>query len=420
MRILRVTAVPRTKEAGVSGVLLHSGDALTRMGHDVEYLFGENLLRSPVPPWLSVVVLPVMTCFRILQHARRSHFDVVEIHRPFAWIYALLSGSRLFRRRLAPCVLQCQGLEELLWETMRVGRAQAGLPMSWRSRGLYRLMVFQARLASRFATGMAVPTETDVGYVVERLGIPISQVTRVPNGTEPSFFTVPRSAAPACLRVLFFGSWLDRKGAPDLVRAWATVQQCCPSTSLTVAGCGCKPDEVRDSFHPQSRDAIEVIPNVPRSEVLDLFARHDVLVLPSWYEGMPLAVLEAAASGMAVVTTRIAGTTDIFRAADPERDGAILIDVHSHGDLAKAVCRLAEDRALLGELQAGARRRAALFTWESSARSFVAAYEKALSAPSARRPQSNQHARVFPSRRDVPGNPRRPLCTPAQRRSRRR
>jgi len=105
-----------------------------------------------------------------------------------------------------------------------------------------------------------------------------------------------------------------------------------------------------------------------------------VLVLPSWYEGMPLAVLECAAAGMAVVTTRIAGTMEVFRQPDPEQDGAIFVEIQRPLELAAAICRLAADRSLLSSLQQRARKRASLFTWESSARSFAAAYEGAASS----------------------------------------
>jgi len=94
---------------------------------------------------------------------------------------------------------------------------------------------------------------------------------------------------------------------------------------------------------------------------------------------MPLAILEGAAAGMAVVTTGIAGTMEIFRFPDPEQDGAILVKVQDPTGLATAICRLAADRLLLHLLQGRARERASQFTWESSARSFAEAYEKAIS-----------------------------------------
>lgn len=380
MRILRIADVPRTEAAGVSGVILHSGEALAELGHHVEYLFGEDLIARRLPPWLRFLLIPAAICVRVNQHVRRSSLDVVEIHRPSASLYAPLARNKVFRRRLPPCVLQCQGLEELWWKTMRTCWARANVPTSWRKRIIFRFLIGQARLASRYASAIVVPTEADVRHLVDVLGIDPQRVSVAHNGVESVFFDIQRDLAPSELRVLYFGSWLDRKGAPDMVDAWSLVNERWPSASLTIAGSGHAATEVRQSFEPPHRDSVKVLPYVSRAAVPDLLSRHDVLVLPSWYEGMPLAVLESAAAGMAVVATRIAGNVEIFREPDSEQDGAILVDIQSPIELAAAVCRLVEDRVLLSALQQRARKRASLFTWDSSARSFADAYETAVSS----------------------------------------
>jgi len=50
---------------------------------------------------------------------------------------------------------------------------------------------------------------------------------------------------------------------------------------------------------------LEVWPFVARAEISSLYAEHEIFVLPSLMEGMPLVLLEAMASGMPVVTTEI-------------------------------------------------------------------------------------------------------------------
>jgi glycosyltransferase involved in cell wall biosynthesis len=54
-----------------------------------------------------------------------------------------------------------------------------------------------------------------------------------------------------------------------------------------------------------------------RDDVADLLAAADIFVLPSLFEGLPLVVLEAMALGVAVVATRIGGTSEALGADYP-------------------------------------------------------------------------------------------------------
>ena len=364
----------------MSAVMLRSGQALTDLGHEVEYLFYDDLIRRRLPYWVRLLVIPFVLCLRVRQRSRPSAFDVVEIHRSLGSVYGLLSHTRRLSRRLPPCVVVCHGLEESLWEAMRSCWARAELPTSWRTRAVYRVLIGQAQLASRYAAGVIVLTEVDARHLVVALGKSPERVTVVHNGVESALRECERAPAPPDLRVLYFGTWLDRKGAADMAAAWSVIHQRWPTMSLTAAGTGIAAGGVLQSFDASCRDSVHVLPHIHRHDVARLLSCHDVLVLPSWYEGMPLAALEAAAAGMAIVTTRIAGTLEIFPRSDPELDGAILVDVQSPAQLAEAVSRLAADRDLLDSLQHRARDRAAQFTWESSAHSFAEAYEKAVSS----------------------------------------
>lgn len=76
-----------------------------------------------------------------------------------------------------------------------------------------------------------------------------------------------------------------------------------------------------------------------RHDIADLFAESNIIVLPSYREGLPKALIEAAACGRAVVTTDVPGCRD---AIEPEKTG-LLVPVRDASALAEAIRTLIED-----------------------------------------------------------------------------
>lgn len=88
-----------------------------------------------------------------------------------------------------------------------------------------------------------------------------------------------------------------------------------------------------------------------RSDVAELFAASHLVVLPSYREGLPKVLIEAAACGRAVVTTDVPGCRD---AIEPDVTG-LLVPVKDVTALADAIQRLIEDEALRKRMGAAGR-----------------------------------------------------------------
>jgi glycosyltransferase involved in cell wall biosynthesis len=82
------------------------------------------------------------------------------------------------------------------------------------------------------------------------------------------------------------------------------------------------------------------------------FQSLDLFVLPSFAEGTPNSVIEAMAAGLPVIATRIGGLPDLVT----DQTG-ILVDPGNGDALARAMQRLAADRALRERMGRAARRR---------------------------------------------------------------
>ena len=194
-----------------------------------------------------------------------------------------------------------------------------------------------------------------------------------------------RSAEP--LRLLFAGLHLSRKGLAFLLQALALL----PDKSawqLDVLGHGVMTHswkqlanrlglEHRVTFHGY----------VANDEKDRIMQDSDVLVFPSLLEGWPAVVAEALSLGMPVVTTDLHGMRDVVT-----KECGILVDAKDSHLLIKGlrdgISRLISEKDLLGQLSAGAAKRATELSAEQQMPLVFAAYDSVLSAAAVADPKA--------------------------------
>jgi glycosyltransferase involved in cell wall biosynthesis len=111
-----------------------------------------------------------------------------------------------------------------------------------------------------------------------------------------------------------------QKGQDVLLDAWPTVRQRVPGARLALVGDG--PDI--EALRARTSDGVEF--TGARDEVSVWFAAADVVALPSRWEGMSLAMLEAMACGRPLVVTDVAGAEVAVGAVVPPEDPHALAD----------------------------------------------------------------------------------------------
>lgn len=372
MRVLRIADVARSYEAGASGAMIRGGDALKALGVDVDYAFRETLGSLPTSPQARRVLAPTLALRAVIRSIRRGRiYDVVEIHEPIASAYC--AARLLFD--LPPCAVFSHGLEASHWEAQLDRWHRIGKPVGIKDRTAVPLTLLpQARFALRRADQVIALTCEDAEFLERRVHVDSHRISRVDNGA--TLVGVERLPPPVPMRLLFFGSWVDRKGVPELVDAITLLHRRAVEFELTLAGTGAS-EEVACSFPPDVRPRVRVQTHVSRAEVPALLAGHDIFIASSWYEGMPLTVLEAAGASMALVLTDIAGHRQILRSVGADsRQSAVLVPPHDGRALAEALSALCANLDLVLHLQRGARAIADELTWDRTAQQLRVAYEK--------------------------------------------
>jgi len=111
--------------------------------------------------------------------------------------------------------------------------------------------------------------------------------------------------------VLFNGTWIKRKGIDTLVTAAELLQARGVTIYWLLIGTGCDESKVRSSWPRSLQSSLEIVPSFMNSEERKFLARASVFVLPSLFEGQPLSLLQAMASGICCITTNTCGQKDV-------------------------------------------------------------------------------------------------------------
>ncbi len=109
-------------------------------------------------------------------------------------------------------------------------------------------------------------------------------------------------------RLLYVGKYSTAKGLPWLLDAFERVHATRPLVELHIAGSGAGPegDELRERMELMT-PAVILYGQLDQPQLAQLMRRCGTCVLPSFYEGLPLVLIEALACGCRLVSTSLAG-----------------------------------------------------------------------------------------------------------------
>ncbi|MGY5008377.1 glycosyltransferase [Streptomyces sp. 900105755] len=235
------------------------------------------------------------------------------------------------------------------WSFEAVGGATAALALRWERWG--------ARWAHRVVCVSEAERTTGM-----RAGIR-ARYTVVPNGIDTEHFTPAGPVGPAspgerpagAPLVVCVGRLCRQKGQDVLLRAWPEVLRRVPDARLALVGDGPDRDALRrlaaSVAAPVRADSVEFVG--PVADVRPWYRAADLVVLPSRWEGMALAPLEALACGRPVLVTDVDGARESL---PPGHAAHCLVPPGRPGALAGAVAALLLDPELRASLGGRGRR----------------------------------------------------------------
>jgi glycosyltransferase involved in cell wall biosynthesis len=203
------------------------------------------------------------------------------------------------------------------------------------SRIVQRLIVHELSRATR----VLVLSESWKSFV--RSVAPRAKTIVVPNYVRCSQVTRV-FANRAHIELLFLGLVGQRKGVFDLLKAFQAARSREPRLHLTLAGNGRIEDARRAINDLRIADAVTIVGWANASTKGYLLANSDIFVLPSYHEGLPVSILEALASRLAVISTDVGGISEVITDGEHGR----IVKPGDYAALAQAIIELADDPRL--------------------------------------------------------------------------
>jgi sugar transferase (PEP-CTERM/EpsH1 system associated) len=278
----------------------------------------------------AIIALTEVTDFR--KRIGRDDVQFISLHKPSGHLFALY--PKLFRlfRELQPAIVHSRNLAAL---EVTVPAWAAGVPVRIQSEhgrdagdldGSNRLHKWVRRLYNPFVSHYVALSRDLESWLVERIGLPACKVTQIYNGVDTECFHPPADAvSPAPISGCPFrhpehwligtvGRMQTVKDQTLLARAFIRALEWQPALKahlrLVMVGAGPLRAEALQLLDAAGLADLAWLPG-ERHDVPDILRGLDCFVLPSLAEGISNTILEAMASGLPVIATRVGGNPEL-------------------------------------------------------------------------------------------------------------
>jgi glycosyltransferase involved in cell wall biosynthesis len=169
--------------------------------------------------------------------------------------------------------------------------------------------------------------------------------------------------------LLFVGSLRSHKNIPGLIKAYANLKKDGCNCSLVIVGrsyrnSGAILQEIRDN-------GVIFLGEIPSEELVYIYNLANFVVIPSFYEGFGLPVLEAMACGTPVAASRVSSLPEVAKEA------AAFFNPYDTQEMASVLSGLIRNKERRQELSRAGIERAGCFSWKNTALQTLEIYREA-------------------------------------------
>ncbi len=221
--------------------------------------------------------------------------------------------------------------------------------------------IANSQKTSEFCTKLYKKANCDVIY----RGIEINKILNYPPNTSL------KEKYTNKIIITFAGRLIDNKGVADLLQAVKNVQE---DFILFIIGDGAQKQNLKKLAKKLDiQNKIIFFGFKKQSEVIGIMKISDIIVNPSYTEGLPTMLIEASLCKKAIVATDVGGTSEIITS----KDDGILIEPKNIPQLTKSIQLLINNENLRNNLgKIAFKTNIDKFTWQNAIKKYIAIFNK--------------------------------------------
>ncbi len=360
------------KDTWAGGVGRHMhfiGKELEKKGNVVDFIFAENVPKLIPSKGFN---FPIALDKMIRELHNKNNYDVINIHAGWGWFYG--ARKKYLNKSLPPLIVTIHGVEEIVHNEWKIeNKLLPSISLSLRKRISALIGIEYLKFSTKFANHVITVSNQDRDFIIQKYGIEPENITYVPNGVSKNFI-IKRdfNKKEECFRMLFVGTWDWRKGKHYLINTFININKIYPNIHLSLIGTGKNKNELLEDFPPQFHNKVTIYDSVSEDELINIYRKNHVLILPSLAEGMPLVVLEAMATGMPIIAFSVSGIPDIV---EDGKEG-LLAPPRNVKKLSDNLIFLIENNEELKRMGMNGQEKIKNFTWERIAKDTLEVYQK--------------------------------------------
>lgn len=308
MNILIAHDVPREHVGGMSYMMKRIHRPITAKGDRVSFFCAEDAPKV-TPSFLRRFLFPWFL-YKYCRDAfkRGERYDLINVHEP-SGVWVALLKRYIGKPKI---IIMSYGVELRYWAIENESAKAKRLSVSLKSRITYPLTsLWQSYVGLRFADYIFCSNTEDRAFLVNKLRIPERKIMVLQSGANLLYKEIAKDRSYEDIkRIIFAGTWVERKGIVYLRDAFVRLAQRYPGISLVIFGGGIGQEKILSSFPEELRNRIECLSSSDERIIAKIYASCDMYILPSLFEGCPLTLTEAMMSGMSIITTDICGMKD--------------------------------------------------------------------------------------------------------------
>jgi len=362
-----VSGLPPKRLAGTEIATYNIAKYLARRGHEVHVItsLDEGLPKESIEEGFYVhriktkeisIMGPLSFCIKSIFLINTITPDILHSQSILRTGLTCFIAKKLFKK---PCIAYCRGSD---------------IYSSWKFKNIISKLVLKNADA---VIALTEDMKREIKKICDR------DIFVIPNGIDlEKFKNLSKETLRKRLKIeedekmiIFVGTLRPVKGIKYLIKAMKLIIKENENVKLMLVGDGEEREELESLVvELDLKDCVKFIGRVQNEEIPRYMIASDVFVLPSFSEGFPVVILEAMASGLPIVATKVGGLPEIVK----DGENGFLVEPKNPEEIAEKVLLILKGDKLRERISENNKKKVKEYSWERVSEQIEEVYFKAL------------------------------------------